>query len=176
MIGPTSPTLGWRANQWCRILVRIEVNSLPVKSIFLAQSVPLQAAYHHFLSPVSGAIVRKDQTLDKWGSWKPQCSASSTHWVTHLSKLLSLDFLTVSAKPVLNWYRTHCSKMKFGVDMYTWLYLKQIANQDLCIVQGPCSVFCNNPNGKGIWKRIKINKISNIEKKKSFFRGGIISS
>ena len=58
--------------------------------------------------------------------------------------------------------------MKFGVDMYTWLYLKQIANEDLCIAQGPCSVFCNNPNGKGIWKRIKINKNVNIEKRKVF--------
>ena len=82
MIGPTSPMLVWRGNQWWRRLVRIEVNSLPVKGLFLAQSVPLEAAYHHFLSPVCGAIVRKDQTLDKWGSWKPHCNASNTRTYT----------------------------------------------------------------------------------------------
>lgn len=53
------------------------------------------------------------------------CYFHRTTWMAHLSKLLRLQsFPPVSAQPILNRYRTHCSKMKFGVDMYTWLYLK----------------------------------------------------
>lgn len=41
----------------------------PSKGLFLAWCVSSRTAYHSFWSPVSGAIVKKGQTLDKPGVW-----------------------------------------------------------------------------------------------------------
>jgi len=42
-----------------------------------------------------------------------------------------------------------------GIDIYTLLYIKQITNKDLLYSEGN-SIFCNDPHGKRILKRVDI--------------------
>ena len=43
---------------------------------------------------------------------------------------------------------------RFGVDMYTLLYLKWITSEDLLYSTGNCLMLCRSLDGRGVWGRM----------------------